>query len=863
MNYLNKEKIVDINKVINLDYEFFAHKKKIDNKMVYEKLIDHIELANKYFLNICNEKNIGEIFKKFEDIYLEDVSEEAKLIFRELLINIVNFHDVGKINPRFQLDKMDNKLFNYDEFKSVGSKHSIISAVIYIDYFWSRMDSLDRKNKSRLREFLFLNAYLISKHHGDLDSYESFINSFKVIDGNDGYGYRAINVLAKYYKEFYKKEFNITTEDARKGSSVVLKKIKNRASEKAMYLYTYERLVFSLILAADFYSTSEFMNAITIDNFGNLNNINEFYDVYKETNIYKSIREYEKNEYGKEDNFLNEKNINILRTEMFLDSERVMKNNLDGEIFYLEAPTGAGKSNIATNLSFKLIKDKNGLKKIFWVYPFNTLVEQNKESLKKIYENKDEVLRKIATINSVTPIKFDKNIVETDDEFTDMEKYKEYAYALLNRQFLNYPMILITHVGMFDSMFGRDKKDIFSFHQLANSVIVFDEIQSYKLQIWTEIISFFKIFAKLMNIKIIIMSATLPNLDILTNIKGNTVTLIENRNKYFTNPLFKNRVKIDYSLIDKSRDEIIKHIIENSNNKKKILVEFIKKKTAYEVYDELINTELGCEVLLLTGDDNQIDRRRMLEIIKSKKECEEGIILISTQVIEAGVDIDMDIGYKDISRLDGEEQFMGRINRSCLGDGIVYFFNIDNEKNIYRNDIRAESGYTLKNQWVKDVLINKDFSIYYNEVMKELADEYNNSTNSKYSIEEFFEEIVAGLDFYKISERMRLIDDDNRTASVFLARKIEDDLGNIIDGIDIWNKYIELLKDKKLEYAEREVKLSEIRAKMNYFIYEVKELNISYDDVIGELYYIEDGEKYFKNKKIDKEKIITGIGDFI
>ena len=206
---------------------------------------------------------------------------------------------------------------------------------------------------------------------------------------------------------------------------------------------------------------------------------------------------------------------------------------------------------------------------------------------------------------------------------------------------------------------------------------------------------------------------------------------------------------------------------------------------------------------------------------------------------------------------------MGRINRSCLREGIVYFFNIDNEKNVYRRDIRAESRYTLKNQWVKDVLINKDFSIYYNEVMKELSNEYNNSTNSKYSIEEFFEEIVAGLDFYKISERMRLIDDDNRTVSVFLARIIEDEAGNIIEGVKVWNKYIELLKDKKLEYAEREIKLSDIRAKMNYFIYEVKELNIFYDDVIGELYYIEDGEKYFKNNKIDKEKIITGIGDFI
>lgn len=863
MNYLNEEKIVDINKVINLDYKFFAHKKKRDNKIIYENLLDHIELANKYFLNICNEKNIGEIFKRFEDRYLEELSEEGKCIFRELLINIVNFHDIGKINPRFQLDKMDNKLFNYDEFKSVGSKHSIISAVIYIDYFWNRMDSLDRKSKSRLREFLFLNSYLISKHHGDLDSYETFINSFKVIDGNDGDGYRAINVLGKYYKEVYNKKFNITTEEARKGTSIVLKKIKNRNSEEAIYLYTYERLVFSLLLAADFYSTSEFMNEIIIDNFGSLNNINEFYDVYKETDIYRSIRSYEKNEYGKEDDFLNEKNINVLRTEMFLDSENVMKNNLDGEIFYLEAPTGAGKSNIATNLSFRLIKDKDKLKKIFWVYPFNTLVEQNKENLKKIYANKDEVLRKIATINSITPIKVDKNIIETDDEFTDIEKYKEYAYALLNRQFLNYSMTLITHVGIFDSMFGRNKKDIFSFHQLVNSVIVFDEIQSYKLQIWTEIISFLKVFSKLMNIKIIIMSATLPNLDILTNIKGNTVSLIENRDKYFTNPLFKERVKVKYSLIDKSRDEIVNHIKENSNNKKKILVEFITKKTAYEVYDELINTELGCEVLLLTGDDNQIDRSRILEIIKSKKSCDEGVILIATQVVEAGVDIDMDIGYKDISRLDGEEQFMGRINRSCLRDGMVYFFNIDNEKSIYRKDIRADSGYTLKNQWVKDVLINKNFSAYYNEIMKELATEYNESTNSKYSIEEFFEQIVAGLDFYKISDRMKLIDDDNRTVSVFLARRIEDEVGNIIDGGDIWNKYIELLKDKKLEYAEREVKLSEIRAKMSYFIYEVKDLNVPYDDFIGELYYIEDGKEYFKNNKIDKEKIITGIGDFI
>ena len=110
---------------------------------------------------------------------------------------------------------------------------------------------------------------------------------------------------------------------------------------------------------------------------------------------------------------------------------------------------------------------------------------------------------------------------------------------------------------------------------------------------------------------------------------------------------------------------------------------------------------------------------------------------------------------------------------------------------------------------------------------------------------------------------MKLIDDDKRTVSVFIARTIKGEDGNIIDGREVWNKYIDLLKNKNLEYAEREVKLSDIRANMSYFIYDVKDFNVSYDDVIGDLYYIKDGDEYFKNDKVDKEKIITGIGDFI
>lgn len=77
-------------------------------------------------------------------------------------------------------------------------------------------------------------------------------------------------------------------------------------------------------------------------------------------------------------------------------------------------------------------------------------------------------------------------------------------------------------------------------------------------------------------------------------------------------------------------------------------------------------------------------------------------------------------------------------------------------------------------------------------------------------------------------------------------------------------KYRKLLIDKKMDYSKRRVKLSEIRSKMNNFIYEIKwSYDFPYNDRLGDLYFIEDGYKYFKEGKLDKEKFITGIGDFI
>jgi len=93
-------------------------------------------------------------------------------------------------------------------------------------------------------------------------------------------------------------------------------------------------------------------------------------------------------------------------------------------------------------------------------------VEQNQEILQEVFKGYPDIMKEIAVVNSITPIKC---VVEgrTEDEKKGKDTY--YQKALLNRQFLNYPIILTTHVSMFDTIFGDSKESAFGFHQLAGS----------------------------------------------------------------------------------------------------------------------------------------------------------------------------------------------------------------------------------------------------------------------------------------------------------------------------------------------------------------------------------------------------------
>lgn len=847
-----KEYIIPIEDIIVKPELFYAHCDR-DNGKKPELLKEHVDRCYHYFEELWEHKNFKAIFENFQKELAPELSDEGIKLFYSLIVNVIIFHDYGKINPRFQSITMKNTLRKWPVINCLdGTKHSMLSAAIYLDYFYEKIQEspLSKDEKNVIHVFMLSNAYVISRHHGNLSGFEAFLEEFQQNQQladifscmNQG------DFAEVYYGPFCKKglhSVNMPMQNKRKYDSF------SEKQSLQLGLYAYIRFLFSVLVSCDYYATSEYDNGIEMSAFGTIENT-EFATQYEQSERVKQIRRF-----NPESCVDDKKDINILRNRMFYEAEQTLLENKDANVAFAEAPTGAGKSNLAMNCSLKLL-DKN-INKIFYVYPFNTLVEQNYDTLEKIYGQTD-IFKSIAVINSITPIplngtrKFWENLDKEENE-------KFYQKALLDRQFLNYPFILTTHVNLFQIMFGCEREAAISFYQLAGSVVVLDEIQSYKNVLWTEIMMFLQCYSRLLNMKIIIMSATLPKLDMLTGNHEKVVNLIENPEKYFQDARFKKRVALSYELLypDKKTEieELYAHVLGQAQKGKKILMEFITKTSAEKFYHML--TESGREdlqIFCMTGDDNQIDRKRILREMDTVDE-DKAVILVATQVVEAGIDIDMDIGYKDISKLDSEEQFIGRINRNFKRKGVVYFFDMDNESGIYKEDYRVDTAYTLRKDEMKQLLADKKFGKYYDYILKGIR-KYRNDRKNENGIEAFVDN-VKKLDFVWISQKMKLIDkNDDWKMSVYFAREITTDTGEIIDGKQVWERYRELLSDMTMNYAKKQILLSEVKSKMSYFIYQIKiDNSLDYNDRIGELYLIEDAEQYFENGRLNTDKFYS------
>ncbi len=781
----------------DIDEKFLAHTSK--NKPS-ETLIEHSELTFAYYKKILSLKNLELLLAQLVSV----LDKENNTFIKEMFENAILLHDWGKTNPYFQAKKMNNPLFTEYKDKTNSSDHSLLSSQKYLDYYLPQiLEIKDRKQKERLKFILYSFSYHMAKHHGRLSTFESY----RYEDNNVKSYMKHLQKLDIPYFEFY-----------------ILNK-----------------LLFSLLVSSDYYATTEYMADFKIDDFGLFSDENK--------KVLKS----------KFDNFLTQfgepKGINKLRNEIFKEAEKNLLENLDKHIYYLEAPTGSGKTITSINLALQLLESDKRVNKLFYIFPFNTLVEQTKNVFDDIFGNE----LKIETINSISPIEVKKD--QEDEE-------SNYTASYVNRLFFHSPAIITTHVSLFNILFGTSKEDNFPLWQLANSVIILDEIQSYNNNLWWYMVEFFDKYASVLNMKIIIMSATLPKIDYFLEKRDNFVDLIspKNRDQFFTNSYFKDRVSVDFSLLEEGEiklERLEEFFDEKREGYQKILFEFIKKQSAREFY-ELLKPWYE-NIYELSGDDNKAYRQFVINKTKEDKP----IIVVATQVIEAGVDIDMDLGFKDISTLDSEEQFMGRINRSCKKDGSkVYFFNMDDVAKIYRGDNRL--GFDLLQKKYQTILANKNYHDYYKDVLKVIQKNGLRFDSGVTTNMDKFNNLLQKLNYKDISTTMTLINSENFTLyfpfildiSKYKGLKEFDNIDDIyltdekLDGLKVWESYLEL---RDIEgFAKMKIHGSYINSLMQFFTFNIiKFVNVKqphyYSDEIGGFYFISDWKPFIdEDGKFDR-----------
>ncbi|MDD2382723.1 MAG: CRISPR-associated helicase Cas3' [Sulfurospirillaceae bacterium] len=769
-----------------------------------ETLISHSNLTLEYFHKIVAHKNLHLLI----DNLLQKIDSENFDLLKEMFINTIFLHDIGKTNIYFQAKKMNNEHFKDYKNKTNSSEHSSFSSKMFIDHYMIKIKMLpDQKTREKFKFILYIFSYHQAKHHGNLSVVEE---------------YQKEKIYWTYLDMFEIPHFEF---------------------------YILNKLLFSLLVSSDYYATTDYMSGLKTDDFGAFSSSKK----QKLNELFSTFTCKLKNDDG----------INTLRSEMFQEAEDNLLKNLDKNIFYLEAPTGSGKTITSINLALKLLENNDHVNKLFYIFPFNTLVEQTKNVFDGIF--KKELT--IEIINSITPITID----EKDQE--DVESNYEKSYV--NRLFFHAPAIITTHVAFFDILFGTSKEDNFPLWQLANSVIILDEIQSYNNHLWWYMVEFFDKYAALLNMKIIIMSATLPKLDYFLEEKNNFVALIGDKKKrdLFQHKLFKDRVKINF-LLDKTEKMTIPRLVEilkKQPKDKKILFEFIKKQSAREFYNA-IKDEFK-NVYELSGDDNKAYRQYVIN--KSKT---ESLIIVATQVIEAGVDIDMDIGFKDISTIDSEEQFMGRINRSCLREGVVYFFDMDDVEKIYRGDNRL--GMDLKEPKYQDILKNKEFDLYYGEVLERIKTDKSKFKCGLMTSHDYFDEAIKKLNYKKIKEEMTLIKSDTFTLyfpfqiDLSLYKNVKEFNGlaetlltdGKLDGQKVWDAFIAL---NDIEgFAKKEVAKSSIQALMQFFTFNILRFNDKYvlphyDEEKGGIYLVSNYAEYItEDGKFNRKKYL-GLKDDI
>jgi len=309
--------------------------------------------------------------------------------------------------------------------------------------------------------------------------------------------------------------------------------------------------------------------------------------------------------------------------------------NQNSNIYLIKAPTGVGKTFIALELALKIAKDRGDKRRIITAIPFTSIIDQTHTEYETIL-GKNSVLK----YHHLTKYK-------RDDDEQEQFSQKVFLTDIWHEHF-----IVTTFNQLLYTFFSNHNRDNVRLETLRDSVIIVDEVQNIPRVLISSIVKIFEQFSKEYNIHFIIMSATMPSFEGLLE----SATVI-------SEDWFYEKKENRYRLHFKADINSIESLVDEINSQEKSLlcvVNTIDK--AKKIFEELKGKERE-DKFLLTTHQIPLHRKEIINEIKEALSSGKKIKLISTQLIEAGVDLDFDVGYREFAPFGSIIQMAGRVNR--------------------------------------------------------------------------------------------------------------------------------------------------------------------------------------------------------
>lgn len=343
--------------------------------------------------------------------------------------------------------------------------------------------------------------------------------------------------------------------------------------------------------------------------------------------------------------------INLLRAEMSNRCDQFAER--PSGIYTLSIPTGGGKTLASLRYALKHAKLYNK-KRIIYIVPYTTIIEQNAEEVRKILEDEANILEHHSNVVE----EVDENDENQDGIINVQQKLK------LAKDNWDSPIIFTTMVQFLNVFYAKGSRNIRRLHNLSESVIIFDEVQKVPVScvsLFNQALNFLKNNAYS---SIVLCTATQPALDFVEHkleidtdaeMIGNLESIID---------AFKRVEIIDRATGEAfNNDKLVEFIGLKIEEVQSVLVILNTKSVVKNLYTKLNEIEKYIPIYHLSTSMCAAHRNQILDEVKMHLKEGNKVICISTQLIEAGVDVSFDCVIRSLAGLDSIAQAAGRCNR--------------------------------------------------------------------------------------------------------------------------------------------------------------------------------------------------------